>query len=72
MFLNNSKFCLACFGKPEKEKKEIWKGKISTIVIPLIKHHVKYIPEEIGYVHYKCHNDIHDGKFPHLIQYQEG
>jgi len=62
MNLNNNKFCLACFGKPEKD-------------FVLIKHHVKYFPEEIGYVHYKCHEIIHnpdDPRFKHLIQFQEG
>lgn len=38
---------------------------------PIIKHHVKYFPEVIAYVHYRCHQKIHDPENPieHLIQY---
>jgi hypothetical protein len=57
--LNNPDMCLVCFKKPEKN-------------YSLIKHHVKYFPEEMAFVHFKCHAEIHDGKHPHLIQYKEG
>ena len=59
MNLNNHDKCLCCFKKPEKG-------------FAMIKHHVSYYPEIIAHVHYDCHNDIHDGKYPHLLQYQEG
>tara|TARA_R110002020_G_scaffold388209_1_gene598914 strand:- start:147 stop:389 length:243 start_codon:yes stop_codon:yes gene_type:complete len=60
IFLNNKKKCGVCGCDPEEE-------------FELIKHHVSYFPNEIIiYVHYACHKLIHDGKKPHLIQYQEG
>jgi len=38
---------------------------------PIIKHHVNYFPQIIAYVHYRCHQKIHDPEKPltHLIQY---
>tara|TARA_R100000781_G_scaffold113844_1_gene83255 strand:+ start:1051 stop:1269 length:219 start_codon:yes stop_codon:yes gene_type:complete len=56
-FVNNKEMCIVCFKRPEKE-------------FILIKHHIKYNPERIAFVHYKCHQEIHDGKHPHLIQYK--
>ena len=55
----NSSKIKKVFKKPEKN-------------YSLIKHHVKYFPEEIAFVHFKCHAEIHDGKHPHLIQYEDG
>ena len=58
MYLNNPSMCLVCFKCPEEE-------------FNLIKHHVKYYPEVIAYVHHKCHQDIHfENKRPDLIQYE--
>ena len=55
-FLNDFDECYVCGGGP---------GDFN-----LIKHHVRYFPEQIiAYVHYKCHKEIHDGKHPELIQY---
>ena len=57
-FLNNDKKCYVCGRKPEDNYN-------------LIKHHVKYFPcQIIAYVHFKCHQEIHDGKHPDLIQYK--
>jgi len=38
---------------------------------PVIKHHVRYFPEIIAFVHYKCHAKIHDTENPlkSFIQY---
>jgi hypothetical protein len=40
----------------------------------LIKHHVSYFPEIIAFVHYKCHQQIHDTEKPIkcFIQYENG
>ena len=42
--------------------------------IALIKHHISYYPQIIAFVHFKCHEKIHDPDNPiqHLIQYQDG
>ena len=44
------------------------------LIQPLIKHHVEYFPEVIAYVHFKCHQKIHDIKNPikFLIKYEDG
>ena len=58
MYLNNRGMCIVCFECPEDG-------------FQLIKHHVKYYPEVIAFVHHKCHESIHfEGKRPDLIQYQ--
>ena len=51
---------MCCFKPPEE--------------FELMVHHIKYFPEICCYVHWKCHNDIHDtpSKYPHLIQYEKG
>lgn len=51
--------CIVCF-KPKEQDFE------------LIKHHVSYFPEIIAFVHYICHDLIHTGDVPSLIQYQDG
>ena len=58
-YTNSDKFCMICFGKPEVDGK----GK-STRTLKLIKHHIKYNPEEIIWVHNKCHQKIHDTNNP--------
>ena len=58
-YLNRRNMCLVCFKNFNKDN-------------PRIKHHVKYFPEKVAYVHYSCHNDIHNpetNKGNHLIQY---
>jgi len=59
--LNTRDRCIVCFKKPESN-------------FVLIKHHVSYFPEVIAFVHYKCHNKIHDPKSPMttFIQYDNG
>jgi len=54
-YYNSDKFCMICHGEPEVDGK----GK-SARTLKLIKHHIKYNPEEIIWVHYKCHQKIHD------------
>ena len=46
---------MVCFGKPEV----YGEGK-SVRTLKLEKHHIKYNPEEIIWVHSKCHRKIHD------------
>ena len=38
------------------------------------KHHIRYYPEAIAWVHYKCHKKIHDPDNPikTFIQYDVG
>jgi len=50
---------MICNGEPEVDGK----GK-STRTLKLIKHHIKYDPEEIIWVHNKCHQKIHDDNNP--------
>jgi len=44
------------------------------LIQPLIKHHVKYFPQVISYVHFECHKKIHDIKnsIKFLIKYEDG
>lgn len=58
-YLNTKNKCIVCFKKPKDN-------------FPLVKHHVKYFPEVIAFVHYDCHAKIHDINNPisHLIQYE--
>ena len=62
-YLNSPEFCMICFKKPE-----VVKDGNSTRTLKLIKHHVKYNPETIIWIHYKCHQKIHDTDKP-LIQW---
>lgn len=64
VYLNSKDKCIVCFEKPEK-----WENGLN---IELIKHHVSYFPQIVAFVHYKCHEKIHDIKNPlsHLIQYE--
>ena len=62
-YINSDKFCMICFGKPEVDGK----GK-SARTLKLEKHHIKYNPEKIIWVHSKCHRKIHDPNNP-LIQW---
>ena len=67
-YINSDKFCIICSEPPEVEK-----DGNSVRPLKLIKHHVKYSPEEIMWVHYKCHLKIHDPDKPLklFIQYAE-
>ncbi len=62
-YLNTPDMCIVCFMKPQ----DGYGNK-------LIKHHVSYDPEIIAYVHYHCHQKIHDTDKPinFLIQYEDG
>ena len=76
-YMNGNSKCIACMKGREKEESNIIviNGKHPMLKIPLIKHHVRYDPEVIAYVHFKCHQIIHDPNDPrykHLIQFQEG
>lgn len=51
MFLNTKTKCIVCFKEPEDN-------------LNLIKHHVSYYPETIAYVHFSCHQKIHDPDHP--------
>jgi len=61
------------------EKCHVCKGGVAVdcdthLIQPLIKHHVKYFPQVIAYVHFECHKKIHDIKNPikSLIKYEDG
>ena len=59
---------MICFGKPETE------GKGNSVrTLKLIKHHIKYNPETVIWIHYKCHHKIHDTDKPltQWIQYTD-
>ena len=57
-FFNKPDMCMVCFKKPDE--------------FALIKHHISYFPERIGYVHYECHKKIHDTPLFTFIQYIDG
>jgi len=50
-FLNSNDRCIVCFKEPEDN-------------LNLIKHHISYFPERIAFVHFACHNKIHDPDNP--------
>ena len=50
-YLNWNSRCAVCFKKPEKQFK-------------LIKHHISYYPEYVAYVHFECHQLIHEPESP--------
>ena len=60
-FVNSTERCMVCL-KPFTE----------TLLNPMIKHHIRYYPEAIAWVHYKCHQEIHDADNPLdvYIQYE--
>jgi len=65
-YLNNN-ICICCF-KPKYTQETLG----VTDDIPFEKHHVSYFPQKIAYVHHDCHSKIHQGLYPHLIQYSPG
>ena len=67
-YLNSPEFCMICFGKPEVEGE-----RNSARTLKLIKHHIKYNPETVIWIHYKCHHKIHDTDKPltQWIQYTD-
>ena len=62
-YINSPELCAICFGKPE-----VYVEGKSARTLKLEKHHIKYNPEEIIWVHNKCHRKIHDPNNP-LIQW---
>jgi len=60
-FVNSTDRCMVCLA-PFTE----------TLENPMIKHHIRYYPEAIAWVHYKCHQQIHDPDHPMevFIQYE--
>ena len=68
-YLNSPDKCMICFGEPEVEN-----DGDSTRTLKLIKHHVQYNPEMIIWVHYRCHQKIHDPDSPMTlwIRYTKG
>ncbi|MBT6051136.1 MAG: hypothetical protein HOG49_30420 [Candidatus Scalindua sp.] len=58
MYLNSDQICIVCLREPKDN-------------FNLIKHHITYYPETIAYVHFDCHNKIHDPDNPltTFIQY---
>ena len=60
-FVNSTERCMVCL-QPFTE----------TLENPMIKHHIRYYPEAIAWVHHKCHQEIHDSKNPLdvYIQYE--
>jgi len=73
MIINSPEKCLCCFGKPIKRDSHILiNGKPKKLTVRLEKHHIQYFPEVIAHVHDFCHVKIHEGKYPHLIQYNKG
>jgi hypothetical protein len=60
-FVNSTDRCMVCL-TPFTE----------TLDNPMIKHHIRYYPEAIAYVHSKCHQLIHsvDNPLDVYIQYE--
>lgn len=60
-YVNSRERCIVCYGNMQEGNKDN----------PIIKHHIRYYPELVAYVHYKCHGKIHDPDKPieALIQY---
>lgn len=72
-YMNQNNMCMVCFKKPEKRDGHIpVNGKLTKISIPLQKHHVKYNPQIVAWVHDHCHDEINRGMHTHLIQYEKG
>ena len=49
-FVNTRDVCMVCSESIEPDQ--------------LIKHHIRYYPEAVAFVHYDCHNKIHDPDNP--------
>jgi hypothetical protein len=60
-FVNSTERCMVCL-KPFTD----------TLLNPMIKHHIRYYPEAIAWVHHNCHKQIHDAVNPLdvYIQYE--
>tara|TARA_B110000467_G_C18255943_1_gene443360 strand:+ start:762 stop:1133 length:372 start_codon:yes stop_codon:yes gene_type:complete len=66
-FHNSCELCAVCFEAPTINEKTYER-------INLTKHHIKYFPQKIAFVHSKCHDKIHDPNNPitYLIDFQKG
>ncbi len=64
--LNNPTYCKVCNGGRTFDIQ-------TQIIEPLIGHHVKYFPPVIAFVHFSCHEKIHDVDNPlsEYIQYEK-
>jgi hypothetical protein len=66
-FHNSCELCAVCFEAPTTDE-------ITHERINLTKHHIRYFPQKIAFVHSKCHDKIHDPKNPitYLIDFKKG
>ena len=66
-FHNFCELCAVCFEGPTIDEETHER-------INLTKHHIRYFPQKIAFVHSKCHDKIHDPKNPitYLIDFQQG
>ena len=66
-FHNSCELCAVCFEAPTIDEKTHER-------INLTKHHIRYFPQKIAFVHSKCHDKIHDPENPitYLIDFQKG
>ena len=86
MYWNSRDRCICCGKPPEKDTRtQTGENTINLAgmidgengperIMPMQVHHIKYFPEICCYVHWKCHEEIHEepSRHPHLIQYEEG
>ena len=63
---NSCELCAVCFEGPTTDKETHER-------INLTKHHIRYFPQKIAFVHSKCHDKIHDPENPitYLIDFQK-
>ena len=66
-FFNSYDICAICLQSPDIDND-------TQIIEPLIKHHIRYFPQKIAYVHNKCHKQIHsnNNSLSNFIQYKNG
>jgi hypothetical protein len=64
---NCPELCAVCFEAPTVDE-------ITHERINLTKHHIRYFPQKIAFVHSKCHDKIHDPENPitYLIDFKKG
>ena len=64
---NSCELCAVCFEGTTTDEETHER-------INLTKHHIRYFPQKIAFVHSKCHDKIHDPKNPitYLIDFQQG
>lgn len=62
--VNSPLKCLVC-NKPHNSDSD---GRL----VKFIVHHLRYFPERVSFVHYECHQKIHNSEFSPFIQYNDG